>query len=248
MCMHKRVNYDRAERPEEIGVQSTASIELPFLKRQLLVRRDELLRKSRAISVINLMCDCVYNDPFCLYEFMFHITLPYYPLCYNNWALRGLIHESAAVSSESAKLQDFRRAEFWIIRDDELGGEGWEAKREGGNGDETGNAREIERDRRGGCRGVEGERVRVVAEQPLEMQIFGTICRYVGETEMRTLRPQVNSTEIDNPRTWATYSVCEILAERSRYGQPIRCVAIHPAYANPTMSSSIEVRFDVRCK
>ncbi|XP_071650835.1 irregular chiasm C-roughest protein isoform X2 [Temnothorax longispinosus] len=69
---------------------------------------------------------------------------------------------------------------------------------------------------------------------------------YVGETEMRTLRPQVNSTEIDNPRTWATYSVCEILAERSRYGQPIRCVAIHPAYANPTMSSSIEVRFDVR--
>jgi len=96
--------------------------------------------------------------------------------------------------------------------------------------------------------GVEGERVRVVAEQPLEMQIFGTICRYVGETEMRTLRPQVNSTEIDNPRTWATYSVCEILAERSRYGQPIRCVAIHPAYANPTMSSSTEVRFDVRCK
>ncbi|KYN35193.1 Kin of IRRE-like protein 3 [Trachymyrmex septentrionalis] len=69
---------------------------------------------------------------------------------------------------------------------------------------------------------------------------------YVGETEMRTLRPQVNSTEIDNPRTWATYSVCEILAERSRYGQPIRCVAIHPAYANPTMSSSTEVRFDVR--
>lgn len=96
--------------------------------------------------------------------------------------------------------------------------------------------------------GVEGERVRVVAEQPLEMQIFGAICRYVGETEMRTLRPQVNSTEIDNPRTWATYSVCEILAERSRYGQPIRCVAIHPAYANPTMSSSTEVRFDVRCK
>ncbi|XP_072751470.1 kin of IRRE-like protein 3 isoform X1 [Anoplolepis gracilipes] len=69
---------------------------------------------------------------------------------------------------------------------------------------------------------------------------------YVGETELRTLRPQVNSTEIDNPRTWATYSVCEILAERSRYGQPIRCVAIHPAYANPTMSSSTEVRFDVR--
>jgi len=101
-----------------------------------------------------------------------------------------------------------------------------------------------ERRRNGG----EGERVRVVAEQPLEMQIFGTICRYVGETEMRTLRPQVNSTEIDNPRTWATYSVCEILAERSRYGQPIRCVAIHPAYANPTMSSSTEVRFDVRCK
>ncbi|EFN64230.1 Kin of IRRE-like protein 3 [Camponotus floridanus] len=69
---------------------------------------------------------------------------------------------------------------------------------------------------------------------------------YVGETELRTLRPQVNSTELDNPRTWATYSVCEILAERSRYGQPIRCVAIHPAYANPTMSSSTEVRFDVR--
>ncbi|XP_011630185.1 hemicentin-1-like isoform X2 [Pogonomyrmex barbatus] len=93
---------------------------------------------------------------------------------------------------------------------------------------------------------LKGRRVRVVAEQPLEMQIFGAICRYVGETELRTLRPQVNSTEIDNPRTWATYSVCEILAERSRYGQPIRCVAIHPAYANPTMSSSIEVRFDVR--
>ncbi|EFN88883.1 hypothetical protein EAI_02427, partial [Harpegnathos saltator] len=71
---------------------------------------------------------------------------------------------------------------------------------------------------------------------------------YVGETELRTLRPQVNSTEVDNPRTWATYSICEILAERSRYGQPIRCVAIHPAYANPTMSSSIEVRFDVRCE
>ncbi|XP_012343725.1 neural cell adhesion molecule 1-like isoform X2 [Apis florea] len=70
--------------------------------------------------------------------------------------------------------------------------------------------------------------------------------RYVGETEVRTLRPQVNSTEIDNPRTWATYSVCEIMADRSRYGQPIRCVAIHPAYDNPTMSSSTEVRFDVR--
>ncbi|XP_071862297.1 kin of IRRE-like protein 3 [Bombus fervidus] len=69
---------------------------------------------------------------------------------------------------------------------------------------------------------------------------------YVGETEVRTLRPQVNSTEIDNPRTWATYSICEIMAERSRYGQPIRCVAIHPAYDNPTMSSSTEVRFDVR--
>ncbi|KAL6443029.1 hypothetical protein ACFW04_002786 [Cataglyphis niger] len=78
------------------------------------------------------------------------------------------------------------------------------------------------------------------------MQIFRAICRYVGDIELRTLRPQVNSTEIDNPRTWATYSVCEILAERSRYGQPIRCVAIHPAYANPTMSSSTEVRFDVR--
>ncbi|XP_020282906.1 hemicentin-2-like isoform X2 [Pseudomyrmex gracilis] len=69
---------------------------------------------------------------------------------------------------------------------------------------------------------------------------------YVGETEVRTLRPQVNSTEVDNPRTWATYSVCEILAERARYGQAIRCVAIHPAYPNPTMSSSTEVRFDVR--
>ncbi|XP_066601564.1 kin of IRRE-like protein 3 isoform X3 [Prorops nasuta] len=69
---------------------------------------------------------------------------------------------------------------------------------------------------------------------------------YLGETELRTQRPQMNSTEKDNPRTWATYSVCEILAERSRYGQPIRCVAIHPAYSNPTMSSSTEVRFDVR--
>lgn len=58
----------------------------------------------------------------------------------------------------------------------------------------------------------------------------------------------MNSTEIDNPRTWATYSVCEIMADRSRYGQPIRCVAIHPAYDNPTMSSSTEVRFDVRCE
>lgn len=81
------------------------------------------------------------------------------------------------------------------------------------------------------------------------MQIFGgNVRRYVGETEVRTLRPQVNSTEIDNPRTWATYSICEIMAERSRYGQPIRCVAIHPAYDNPTMSSSTEVRFDVRCE
>ncbi|XP_015602883.1 kin of IRRE-like protein 2 [Cephus cinctus] len=69
---------------------------------------------------------------------------------------------------------------------------------------------------------------------------------YLGETELRTLRPQTNSTEPDNPRTWSTKSTCEILAERSRYGQPIRCVAIHPAYANPTMSSSTEVRFDVR--
>lgn len=81
------------------------------------------------------------------------------------------------------------------------------------------------------------------------MQIFGENARrYVGETEIRTLRPQVNSTELDNPRTWETYSVCEILAERSRYGAPIRCVAIHPAYANPTMSSSTEVRFDVKCE
>lgn len=76
----------------------------------------------------------------------------------------------------------------------------------------------------------------------------GNARRYVGETEVRALRPQVNSTEKDNPRTWATYSVCEIMAERSRYGQPIRCVAIHPAYDNPTMSSSTEVRFDVRCE
>ncbi|RLU25619.1 hypothetical protein DMN91_001776 [Ooceraea biroi] len=70
--------------------------------------------------------------------------------------------------------------------------------------------------------------------------------RYVGETELRMLRPQVNLTEADNPRTWATYSICDILAERSRYGQSIRCVAIHPTYPNPTMSSSTEVRFDVR--
>ncbi|XP_011345495.1 kin of IRRE-like protein 2 isoform X2 [Ooceraea biroi] len=69
---------------------------------------------------------------------------------------------------------------------------------------------------------------------------------YVGETELRMLRPQVNLTEADNPRTWATYSICDILAERSRYGQSIRCVAIHPTYPNPTMSSSTEVRFDVR--
>ncbi|XP_043482082.1 kin of IRRE-like protein 2 isoform X2 [Leptopilina heterotoma] len=69
---------------------------------------------------------------------------------------------------------------------------------------------------------------------------------YLGEKEQRPSSPQVNSTESDNPRTWATYSVCKILAERSRYGQPIRCVAIHPAYTNPSMSSSSEVRFDVR--
>ncbi|XP_043281902.1 kin of IRRE-like protein 2 isoform X3 [Venturia canescens] len=69
---------------------------------------------------------------------------------------------------------------------------------------------------------------------------------YLGDTEVRTLRPQVNATEIDNPRTWSTKSVCDILAERSRYGHPIRCVAIHPAYVSPTMSSSTEVRFDVR--
>ena len=72
--------------------------------------------------------------------------------------------------------------------------------------------------------------------------------RYLGEKELRPSSPQVNSTEIDNPRTWATYSVCKILAERSRYGQPIRCVAVHPAYTNPSMSSSTEVRFDVRCE
>ncbi|XP_039307868.1 hemicentin-1 isoform X6 [Solenopsis invicta] len=88
------------------------------------------------------------------------------------------------------------------------------------------------------------DRVRRPSNSPRQQR--DSPSRYVGETEMRTLRPQVNSTEIDNPRTWATYSVCEILAERSRYGQPIRCVAIHPAYANPTMSSSTEVRFDVR--
>lgn len=94
------------------------------------------------------------------------------------------------------------------------------------------------------------ERVGVVAGRPTwETLIFRrAVRRYVGETELRTLRPQVNSTEVDNPRTWATYSICDILAERSRYGQPIRCVAIHPAYANPTMSSSTEVRFDVRCE
>lgn len=92
-------------------------------------------------------------------------------------------------------------------------------------------------------------RAELCTKRALEMQIFGwNARRYVGETEVRTLRPQVNSTEIDNPRTWATYSVCEIMADRSRYGQPIRCVAIHPAYDNPTMSSSTEVRFDVRCE
>lgn len=81
------------------------------------------------------------------------------------------------------------------------------------------------------------------------MQIFGgNARRYVGETEVRTLRPQVNSTEIDNPRTWSTYSICDIMAERSHYGQPIRCVAIHPAYDNAGMSLSTEVRFDVRCE
>lgn len=127
-----------------------------------------------------------------------------------------------------------------------------ESGREGdGNGERTRSRASralIRRRRWHGGGNVEGERARVVAERPLEMQIFRAICRYVGETELRTMRPQVNSTEIDNPRTWATYSVCEILAERSRYGQPIRCVAIHPAYANPTMSSSTEVRFDVRCE
>ncbi|XP_076391602.1 kin of IRRE-like protein 3 isoform X3 [Megachile rotundata] len=67
---------------------------------------------------------------------------------------------------------------------------------------------------------------------------------YVGETEVTAMRPQVNTTEKDNPRTWATYSVSEIMADRSRYGQLIKCVAIHPAYENST--SSTEVRFDVR--
>lgn len=66
------------------------------------------------------------------------------------------------------------------------------------------------------------------------------------DVELRTTRPQVNATEIDNPRTWSTKSICDIEADRSRYGQLIRCEAIHPAYSS--QSSSIEARFDVRCK
>ncbi|XP_034935070.1 kin of IRRE-like protein 2 [Chelonus insularis] len=66
---------------------------------------------------------------------------------------------------------------------------------------------------------------------------------YLRDQEIRTLRPQVNATEIDNARTWSTKSVCDIEADRSRYGQVIRCEANHPAY--PTLTSNIEVRFDV---
>ncbi|XP_044016181.1 kin of IRRE-like protein 2 isoform X2 [Aphidius gifuensis] len=67
---------------------------------------------------------------------------------------------------------------------------------------------------------------------------------YLRDVELRTTRPQVNATEIDNPRTWSTKSICDIEADRSRYGHSIRCEAIHPAYS--TQSSIIEVRFDVR--
>ncbi|XP_057318391.1 kin of IRRE-like protein 2 isoform X1 [Microplitis mediator] len=66
---------------------------------------------------------------------------------------------------------------------------------------------------------------------------------YLRDTELRTTRPQVNATEIDNPRTWSTRSVCDIEADRSRYGHLIRCEANHPAY--PTKTSNVEVRFDV---
>ncbi|XP_046434490.1 kin of IRRE-like protein 2 isoform X1 [Neodiprion fabricii] len=69
---------------------------------------------------------------------------------------------------------------------------------------------------------------------------------YLGETEIRPLRPQVNSTEKENPRTWMARSVVDVLAERSRYGEPIRCVAQHAAYANPSSTLATEVRFDVR--
>ncbi|XP_048513245.1 hemicentin-1 isoform X2 [Athalia rosae] len=69
---------------------------------------------------------------------------------------------------------------------------------------------------------------------------------YLGDTEVRPLRPQTNATEKENPRTWVARSEAEILAERSRYGEAIRCVAVHAAYANPAASLATEVRFDVR--
>ena len=73
-------------------------------------------------------------------------------------------------------------------------------------------------------------------------------CRYLGDTELNVKMPQVNITEKDNHRTWASQSVCEIQADRKHYGKSIRCVAIHPAYTNPNTSSTTEVRFNVQCK
>ncbi|XP_063980627.1 nephrin-like isoform X1 [Diachasmimorpha longicaudata] len=67
---------------------------------------------------------------------------------------------------------------------------------------------------------------------------------YLSHTELRPQGSQMNTTETDNPRTWSTKSICNIAADRSRYGQMVRCEAIHPAY--PMMSSNTDVRFDVK--
>ncbi|XP_011162427.1 hemicentin-1 [Solenopsis invicta] len=65
---------------------------------------------------------------------------------------------------------------------------------------------------------------------------------FIGNREVESFRPQSNATEVDDPKTWAAHSLLRMYGQRQNHGEPIRCVAIHPASLTP---QSAETRLDI---
>ncbi|XP_039280051.1 irregular chiasm C-roughest protein isoform X2 [Nilaparvata lugens] len=66
---------------------------------------------------------------------------------------------------------------------------------------------------------------------------------FVGDEDVTSASRQSDAPETDNPKTAAAASLLEILLDKDRHGQTLRCVALHESY--PTKSLGVEARLDV---
>lgn len=68
--------------------------------------------------------------------------------------------------------------------------------------------------------------------------------RFIGNDEVEPWMEQINSTEVDNQKTWAAYSTLRVLGQKENHGLPVRCVTVHPSNLTPV---SVETRLDIEC-